>query len=178
MWALVLLFFEWSHSRTCSPHQVSGVKGAQLLPPAFRPLPLCAIKPTGWLRQQLQTQADSLSGHLPLFWADIMNSSWVGGGADGGLHERTPYWLNGFVPLAYQLGEPELTGLVGKYVDFVLSHQTADGWLGLDDIKDGNMYWSKYPMLFALRQVKETVHTHSSSLEGAMELKFAPFCSS
>ena len=57
----------------------------------------------GWLLKQLETQADGLSGALPHFWNDIQSSSWVGGHGDTGLHERTPYWLNGFVPLAYQL---------------------------------------------------------------------------
>eukprot|EP00730_Choanoeca_flexa_P005004 TRINITY_DN11863_c0_g1_i7.p1 TRINITY_DN11863_c0_g1~~TRINITY_DN11863_c0_g1_i7.p1 ORF type:complete len:804 (+),score=132.67 TRINITY_DN11863_c0_g1_i7:207-2414(+) len=32
-----------------------------------------------------------------------MASSWIGGDGDGGLHERTPYWLNGMVPLVYLL---------------------------------------------------------------------------
>lgn len=41
-----------------------------------------------------------------------MNSSWIGGAADTGLHERTPYWLNGFVPLAYQLQDPTLVKTV------------------------------------------------------------------
>lgn len=57
-------------------------------------------------------QAAGLSGHLPLFWADVENSSWVGGEADTGLHERTPYWLNGFVPLAFQLEDPDLISMV------------------------------------------------------------------
>ena len=57
-------------------------------------------------------QGDGLSGHLALFWPDIMDSSWVGGTADTGLHERTPYWLNGFVPLAYQLQDPTLIAMV------------------------------------------------------------------
>ena len=57
-------------------------------------------------------QAAGLSGHLPLFWGDVENSSWVGGTADTGLHERTPYWLNGFVPLAFQLGDPDLISMV------------------------------------------------------------------
>ena len=26
-----------------------------------------------------------------MFWNDIMNSVWIGGRGDGGLHERTPY---------------------------------------------------------------------------------------
>ena len=63
---------------------------------------------SGWLKEQLQVQAQGLSGHLSLFWPDINQSSWIGGNADGGLHERTPYWLNGFVPLAYQLQDEDL----------------------------------------------------------------------
>ena len=82
-----------------------------------------------------------------------MNSSWIGGNGDTYLHERTPYWLNGFIPLAYQLDDPNLIGLVHKYIDYILAHQQSDGWLGPDDLTDGNMYWSKYPMLLALRQV-------------------------
>ena len=83
-----------------------------------------------------------------------MNSSWIGGNGDTFLHERTPYWLNGFIPLAYQLGDSDLIGLVNKYVDYILTNQKKDGWLGPDDSLDGNMYWSKYPMLLALRQVR------------------------
>lgn len=46
---------------------------------------------------------------------------------------------------------------VHKYVDYILSHQASDGWLGPDDIPDGNCYWSKYPMLLALRQVSSCI---------------------
>ena len=38
-----------------------------LADPAFRPLPLGAIRPTGWLQRQLRIQADGLSGHLDEF---------------------------------------------------------------------------------------------------------------
>ena len=83
------------------------------------------------------------------------NSSWIGGKADTGLHERTPYWLNGFVPLAYQLNDPQLIAMAEKYIWYILGHQTEDGWLGNDDIGDGNCYWSKYPILFTLRMYYE-----------------------
>ena len=72
---------------------------------------------TGWLLNQLKTQGSGLSGHLSLFWADVNESVWIGGGADGGLNERTPYWLNGFLPLAYQLDDQELL----KQVQFTLT---------------------------------------------------------
>src|SRR5262245_3134747 len=37
---------------------------------AFYLLPLTSIKPKGWLRQQLQIQANGLTGHLDEFWPD------------------------------------------------------------------------------------------------------------
>lgn len=129
-----------------------------MVPLKYRPLPVGAIKPQGWLLDQLQLQADSLSGHLLFFWADVMNSSWIGGSADTGLHERTPYWLNGFVPLAYQLENQTLISTARKYVDYILDHQTDEGWLGADDVHDGNQYWSKYLMMFILRQVRKRSH--------------------
>lgn len=39
----------------------------------------------------------------------MKNSVWIGGNADGGLHERAPYWLNGIVPLAYLLKNVSLS---------------------------------------------------------------------
>ncbi|XP_065186897.1 uncharacterized protein LOC135817607 [Sycon ciliatum] len=136
--------------------RVSGVRNTTLLPLAFTPLPTAAVKPTGWLLNQLKTQATGLSGHLSLFWPDVNQSVWIGGQHDPGLNERTPYWLNGFVPLAYQLQDKSLLDQVQSYVTYVLDHQTADGWLGPEpDHKDGNAYWSKFPMLMALTQYHE-----------------------
>lgn len=131
----------------------------------FKPLPLGAIKPQGWLKDQLTIQADGLSGHLSLFWPDVMNSSWIGGTADGGLHERAPYWLNGFLPLAHQLENQTLIEMAYQYVDYILSHQAEDGWLGPDDDKDGNEYWSKYFMMMILRQVNKKNKKKNSKVQ-------------
>lgn len=35
--------------------------------------------------------------------ADVKDSVWIGGSSDLALYERTPYWLNGIVPMAFQL---------------------------------------------------------------------------
>src|SRR5580765_7395894 len=51
-----------------------------LAQPAFLLLPLGAIRPTGWLRRQLEVQAQGLSGHLDETWPDVgPESGWLGG---------------------------------------------------------------------------------------------------
>ena len=99
-----------------------------LLTPAYSELPLGAIKPAGWLKAQLELQASGLGGHLDEFWPDIKDSAWIGGKAEG--WERTPYWLDGAIPLAFLLDDPALKAKVTRYVDYALDHQTPDGWLG------------------------------------------------
>ena len=37
------------------------------------------IKPLGWLKRQLEIQAEGLSGNLDKIWPDIKNSAWIGG---------------------------------------------------------------------------------------------------
>ncbi|MBQ2720100.1 MAG: hypothetical protein IJF23_01060, partial [Clostridia bacterium] len=64
------------------------------------------LKPSGWLLKQLKIQAEGLSGNLDKVWPDVRDSGWVGGTAEG--WERLPYWLDGFIPLAYLLEDDEL----------------------------------------------------------------------
>ncbi len=42
---------------------------------ALEPLPLGAVKPTGWLKNQLAIQAVGLSGSLDEFWPDVKDGS-------------------------------------------------------------------------------------------------------
>jgi hypothetical protein len=97
-----------------------------LAAPTFRPLPLGSVRPEGWLRRQLELQRSGLTGHLDLFWPDVAQSQWFGGAAEG--WERAPYWLDGAIPLAFGLGDPELVERVGRRVRHVVDHQRADGW--------------------------------------------------
>jgi len=101
---------------------------SKLVEKAFLPLPLGGIKPSGWLLNQLRIQANGLSGHLDEFWGDIQKSGWIGGDAEG--WERAPYWLDGFIPLAFLLDDEKLKAKVHKWMDYILTHQEPDGWLG------------------------------------------------
>lgn len=93
--------------------------------PEFSFLTTKEIKPEGWLRRQLEIQAEGLSGHLDLIWPDIRDSKWIGGDKDG--WERVPYWLDGFIPLAYLLDDEELKQRAKKYVDAIVDRQQEDG---------------------------------------------------
>ena len=133
--------------------RVSGFSPATLAPPAFSTPPVGALKPRGWLADELQLQASGLTGYLAHFWADIANSSFIGGKADGGLHERTPYWLNGLVPNSYLSEDANLVALREQYLGYIIAHQDPSGWIGIDDLpKDGNQYWSRINVVLSLIQ--------------------------
>ena len=85
------------------------------------------VKPKGWLLRQLQIQANGLSGHLDEFWLDIKESKWIGG--DREAWERVPYWLDGFVPLAWLLDDEHLKQRAKRYIDGILERQCEDGWI-------------------------------------------------
>ena len=81
-----------------------------LRPGTLVELPLGAVKPAGWLAEQLDLQAAGLTGALEELWADVgPDSAWLGGSGED--WERGPYYLDGLVPLAHLTGDP---GLLAK----------------------------------------------------------------
>lgn len=85
------------------------------------------ITPRGWLRRQLEIQADGLSGNLDKIWPDVADSAWIGGSREG--WERVPYWLDGFIPLAFLLGDEDKIQRADRYIRAILQRQEPDGWL-------------------------------------------------
>lgn len=85
------------------------------------------IKPLGWYKKQLETEAMGLVGNLDKIWPDIKNSAWIGGDKEG--WERVPYWLDGFIPLAYLLENEDMIKRAKKYIDAIVERQCADGWI-------------------------------------------------
>src|SRR5438309_7126346 len=124
---------------------------APLAAGAFIPLPLGSIKPAGWLRDQLRIQADGLTGHLEEVWPDVgPTSGWLGG--KGESWERGPYYLDGLVPLAYQLGDHALQQKAQKWIEWTLTHQQANGMIGPASNDD---WWPRMVMLKVLAQHHE-----------------------
>ncbi len=85
------------------------------------------LKPAGWMHRQLLLQAQGLAGNLDKVWPDVRDSKWVGGDREG--WERVPYWLDGFVPLAYLLDDEDMKARAKRYIDKILEIQREDGWI-------------------------------------------------
>ena len=96
----------------------------------YEQLPLGSIRARGWLLEQLQRQADGLTGHLDEVYPQVMGPSnaWLGG--DGDAWERGPYWIDGLLPLAYILNDPSLKAKAQRWVEAILASQQEDGFLG------------------------------------------------
>ena len=102
----------------------------------FAFLPLRAVEPLGRLREQLQIQASGLSGHLEEVWKDVgPDSGWLGG--KGESWERSPYYLDGYVPLAYLLDDDAMKKKAQKWIDWTLDHVQAKGMIGLRQMMTG-----------------------------------------
>ena len=85
------------------------------------------LKPRGWLRRQLELQAKGLAGNLDKVWPDVRDSAWIGGDREG--WERVPYWLDGFLPLAYLLEDEDMITRAQRYIEKILASQQPDGWI-------------------------------------------------
>ena len=132
----------------------SEAQPKDLAPNAFTPLPLGAIKPIGWLGRQLRIQADGMGGHLDEFWPDVGPSSgWLGG--PGESWERGPYFLDGLLPLAWQLDDPTLKAKAMRFIDWTLNHQAANGMIGPTSNDD---WWPRMVMLKVLAQYHDATN--------------------
>jgi hypothetical protein len=120
-------------------------------PGVFDLLPLGSIKPKGWLRSQLQIQANGLSGHLDETWPDVgPTSGWLGG--TGESWERGPYFLDGLIPLAYLLDDVRLKAKAQTFIEWTINSQKPNGMFGPVSNDD---WWPRMVMLKALTQYQE-----------------------
>jgi hypothetical protein len=129
---LALAFFSGCGKQKININYKSNSK--PLLQNAYIKLPLGTVKPTGWLKTQLENQAAGLTGNIDDFWPDLVNSSWRGG--NGEAWERGPYFLDGLVPLAYLLNDERLIGKVKNWIEPILASSSDTGWYGPSKNKD------------------------------------------
>jgi hypothetical protein len=104
---------------------------------AFEALPLGSIKPSGWLKNQLQIQADGFTGHLEEHWPDVgPDNGWIGG--KGESWERGPYYLDGLLPLAHLLEDEKLIAKANRWIEWAFASQRDNGMFGPESIQTVN----------------------------------------
>jgi hypothetical protein len=124
------------NDRSADSHGASGnyvTNRAPLAPSAFIKLPIGSIKPKGWLRHQLELEANGMIGHLEEIskWCKFENSAWASPDGQGQFGwEELPYWLKGYGDLGYVLNDKQIIAETRKWIDRVLASQEADGYFG------------------------------------------------
>ncbi|KAI1333111.1 duf1680 domain-containing protein [Xylariaceae sp. FL0255] len=140
-----------------------------LVQPTYQALPLGSISPSGWLQQQLQLQAQGLGGNLFNFYRFVKDSMWLGGSTEySTLHESSGYWFNGLVPLAFGLDDATLKNQIKSWLDYVLDHQQADGWLGPETTHATRGLWGRCYVLLGLMQYAQADPSETDRIVDAM----------
>ena len=112
----------------------------------FQKLPPGTVSPRGWLRGQLERDANGLSGHLSEIsdYLKYEGNGWVDPKSDSGW-EELPYWLRGYGDLGYVLNDPKIIrSKRTKWVEGILANQKPDGFFGPErlrykaDVKNGD----------------------------------------
>jgi hypothetical protein len=137
-----------------------------LQPSPLIPLPIGAVRPTGWLRRQLELQNAGFHGHLTEISAYLKKdgNAWLdhtGQGQNG--WEEVPYWLKGFQNCAFLLDDPKQLAEARLWIEGILASQQPDGWLGpgegrtgiVTDLKGRDDLWPNMVALFCLQSFHE-----------------------
>lgn len=106
---------------------------APLLPSPLVSLPFGAVKPRGWLRRQLELEADGFTGHLTEIsgFCRPANNAWLSPDGQGDASwEEVPYWLRGFATLGCVLDQPRVLAETRPWVEAALASQTEFGYFG------------------------------------------------
>ena len=133
---------------------------APLEPTAFLKLPIGSITPKGWLRGQLEADANGIVGRMPEIsdFLKFENTGWVH--PEKGGWEEVTYWLRGFGDLGYVLKDERITNEARKWIEAAMATQDADGYFGPVKLKPKAGApipdpWAHMPMLHALRSYYE-----------------------
>ncbi|KIJ69295.1 hypothetical protein HYDPIDRAFT_79675 [Hydnomerulius pinastri MD-312] len=138
--------------------QVLAQNTTGLAPRAYLPLPLGAIKPSGWLYDQLMVQTNGLAGHEHDFYDYVAQSDWLGGDSFySNLEEAGSYWFNGLVANGVVVDDATIQSQTSAFLNYVLENQDSTGWLGPEvfDTSKPRYLWGRYMFLFGVTQMLE-----------------------
>lgn len=117
-------------AQTTKPVDAYVQNRAPLRPNPYMQLPFGAIRPKGWILENLERMRDGMTGKLDELYPAVLGkrNGWLGG--DGDVWERGPYWLDGLAPLAYILNDEALKKKLQVWVEWSINNQMKDGYFG------------------------------------------------
>lgn len=127
----------------------------------YMELPIGAIRPAGWLEEQMKRMCTGMTGNLDKIYEPVMGkrNGWLGG--DGDVWERGPYWIDGLLPLAYIMNDQALIEKVKPWIEWALGSQKPNGYFGPDTDRspepglqrdNARDWWPKMVMLKVMQQ--------------------------
>ena len=136
---------------------VSVMSQSVALKEKLQPLPFGAIKPSGWIKEQMQKDMAGFVGNLDQLVPSLINDPIYGegrlqkhskakdlgnlksGDAEGDDQykwwnsETQSNWWDGYIRNALLLNDTKAIEKIKKYIDRILATQDADGYLGIYD---------------------------------------------
>ncbi|NNM87237.1 MAG: transcriptional initiation protein Tat, partial [Phycisphaerae bacterium] len=116
---------------------------APLLPSAVLRLPYGAVKVGGWVHNMLVIESHGMEGHMdqvkngndvvdgPANWCNYDKTAWTHPGSmSTNGWEELPYWLRGYVPMAFLLKNKRMMADATHWVKGVMSTEQSDGYFG------------------------------------------------
>ena len=133
-------------------------------------LPLGAVKANSWLENQLLLMKNGLTGNMREFNDyNEGTSAWLGNPNVGEAWENGPYYARGLTALAYSLDDADLIEETLKWVAGSIDNQREDGYFGP---RNNNAWWSRMPMLCAVRDFYEAVSAKPESARTEKEILY------
>ncbi len=141
----------------------------------FIGLPVGSVTPHGWLREFLERQRRGLTGHLGEIsaWLQKDDNAWLSQDGKGKYGwEELPYWLKGYIELAYIFNDPKMIAEANIWIEGTLASQRPNGDFGPDQrFDDGTRdYWANMIMMFCLESYYD--HTHDPRVVSLMTKYF------
>jgi hypothetical protein len=149
---------------------------APLGPSRFISLPIASVEPKGWLLAFMQRQRDGLCGNLGEIsvWLQKDDNAWLSKDGKGKYGwEELPYWLKGYIQLAYIMNDPKMIAESQVWINGAINSQRANGDFGPDqrfDDDGSRDYWANMLMLFCLQTYYE--HSHDPRVTDLMSRYF------
>lgn len=135
---------------------------------------LSTIKPNGWLKEFLVTQANGLTGKLQHTGYPYSIAFWKGETREGEIppwevFEQTAYRLDGMYSCGALIDREDLCAYADESFNYALSHIADDGFIGAKVLRNTSG-WHRWPQVVFFRAlIAKYEYTHDERIVAALQ---------